>query len=60
MKVVANDTPMSGDLTGSGKNEPKKSKKRREEELQAAKEMIKRSDIRVSNPLKIDDFKRTT
>ena len=41
-------------------SQPKKSKKRREEELQAAKEMIKRSDIRVSNPLKIDDFKRAT
>ena len=38
----------------------KKDKKRREEELAAAKEMIKRSDIKVSNALKIDDFKRST
>jgi hypothetical protein len=43
------------------KNKKKKSKKRGEEdESEATKEMVKLSDIKVSNPLKIDDFRRTT
>jgi hypothetical protein len=38
---------------------PKKHKKKHEA-LSAAQEMIKRSDIKVSNPLKIEEFRRTT
>lgn len=54
MKVVGS----SDEKAGEGK--PKKERRRKEEELEAAKEMIKRSDIKVSNPLIINDFKRTT
>jgi hypothetical protein len=36
----------------------KKDKQRKEEET--AKDLIKQSDIRVSNPLKINDFKKST